>query len=252
MDTTDLVTTTEGATAPSNILVALSPHDLPAQQTQLLTWVRAKIAELARDRSDLTDNIRVAKNNAWAFQSLDRAAKKLDGRITYYQKILAAVEAGYLIVPNFEVEVMAVRVHRAHRSTSHAYRTVKMEKALPSLAPAGEGIYVDDANEIQDQSYETPDPQHPGQMKMYGLFRSVGYGETIDFPVALVKPIVLEATALAMSRKIFDRIGVVTGKKEDPVVVGQIIDPRSYAVWAHRPNKMITFFIAWWLDVRTL
>jgi hypothetical protein len=64
--------------------------------------------------------------------------------------------------------------------------------------------------------------------------------------------VVMEATALAMSKRIFDRIGVVTGKKEDPVVVGQIIDPRSKSVWHHQPDRMVTFFIAWWLDTRTL
>ena len=78
-------------------------------------------------------------------------------------------------------------------------------------------------------------------------YEAVDYDDP-DFPVVLVKPVVLDATRRAMALRIFDRIGVVTGRKQDPIVVGEIIDPRTNLRWSHRSQRRVTFFIAWWLN----
>jgi hypothetical protein len=74
---------------------------------------------------------------------------------------------------------------------------------------------------------------------------STGYDEP-DFPFALVKPAVLDATQRAMALKVFDTIGVVQNDSgRDPIMVGQLLDPRGN-------GRLVTFFIAWWLDTSTL
>ena len=102
-------TTTDTPHPPDRTLVALTPGDVGKAQTDLLAWCDQKIAALNAERSDLVDSARIAASNNWASASLDRMATKKAAEITYYQKIRAAVAEGYLIVPNFDVEVMDVR-----------------------------------------------------------------------------------------------------------------------------------------------
>ena len=51
-----------------------------------------------------------------------------------------------------------------------------------------------------------------------------------------------------MGLKLFGGIGLVTGLGgRDPIVVGQFMGPKSgYS------QRVVTFFIAWWLDPETL
>jgi hypothetical protein len=74
-----------------------------------------------------------------------------------------------------------------------------------------------------------------------------GEFEDVEFPMTLVKPQVLDATAKAMARKIFDQIGVLPNRraKGDPILVGLIIPP-------HRRHEPLTFFISWWLNTNDL
>jgi hypothetical protein len=90
------------------------------------------------------------------YQSVVAAINRTTKRVLYYEKIKAAVEAGYLIVPNFPIDVFAVRVKRAKQREATAtyeyradYKTAKAE-----LLPAGEGRYVDDTIYTVNESYD--------------------------------------------------------------------------------------------------
>jgi len=243
-------------------LVALTPGDVPGQQAQLSVWCKRKAHEAATERSDMLDNARIARSNNWAFLKLEAAAKRAERRQVYYEKLAAAVDAGYLIVPNFDIEVMAVRVQRStprqsDRVESNDYRPAEepyLGELKPDLLPTGEGRYVDEDALVKVSRWSQPNPQpnDPKKRMHYARVEAADFGD-VDFPILAVKPIVMDATARAMSLKIFDRIGVVTGRREDPVVVGQIIDPRGGVGgrWG-RPRKVVSFFIAWWLDTRSL
>lgn len=243
--TTDLVR----VDAPDNLfLVALAPSDVPKAQAQLRDWCQATIASLRVEQSDLLDSAATAKRNNWQHSTLTRKAQEKTAEIEYYQKILAAVEEGYLIVPNFDVEVMAVKVHPdadtpPHSRDSWSPRGLTQVDADISM-PAGYGQYV------------SPRPTHrlayrdeskdPNKTQIVRYFVSKGLAAP-KFPVVGVKPIILEATAHAMSKLIFDQIGVVTGKKQDPVVIGTIFHPGDRS-----RQRRVSFFVAWWLDTRSL
>ena len=67
----------------------------------------------------------------------------------------------------------------------------------------------------------------------------------IDFPFKLAKPQIMEATAAAMALKVFDQIGCLPQfRAPDPIICGQILKPKD--------RQPVTFFIAWWLDTKTL
>lgn len=240
---------------PNLTMIALTPQDMGPVQSDLMGWCQAKIVELSLELKEARQNFRQAKAMKWKSQSWQRVATTLIRRMLYYTKIKAAVRAGYLIVPNFPVEVLAVRVDRSTpKPMAGAYPTSVNEAKADLGLPPGVGHYVDEMIPTYDCSYlETIDGK---QTRISQVARRSGYG-TPDFPAMLVKPVVLEATERAMSLMIFDRIGLVqqgyrgmsaARKRSDPIVVGQILDGGSRYPEDHR----VTFFIAWWLDTRMI
>jgi hypothetical protein len=235
--TTALATTDRPTT-----LVALSPMDVPAAQLNLATWCRGKIAALGAELREHRQNLRHAKASHWKITGWQSIVNKTKRRMIYYAKIKSAVDAGYLVVPNFDIDVFAVKTTR-RRPPDDYDRT----KAQPDLSPAGRGDYVDDvvfSHEIaetitnRDQTTRTVKHDVPN-----------GYDFEPDIPLRGVKPVILDATQRAMALRIFDQIGVVKARKQDPIIVGQIIDPdHNGRYW----KKTVCFFIAWWLDPDTL
>lgn len=246
--------------------VALAPSEMPQVQAEIATWCQAKIVELGRDLADARKNLRQAKAMLWAWKPWERTARKLEQRMVYYAKIKAAVKAGFLIVPNFPAEIIAVKVEKRGPRFDVGTWPSEVNQATPDLALGpGQGRYVDETMPHFDVSYTTPPtPQHPqGQfIRKSKVDRDSGYGETPDFPTTLVKPVVLEATQHAMALRIFDQIGLVNQdgtttsrqhRRSDPIVVGQIFDGSAPKAWGKKlPEKRVTFFIAWWLDTRML
>lgn len=246
-------------------LVALTPADVVPAQAQLSDWCSAKMRELGQDYRDLHANLVIAKRNRWRTTALIPAVRKLKQRIQYYQKLRTAARAGYLIIPNLPIETIAVRVDRhAPRSEVGRYPT-DVNEAKPELLPADTGRYVDEM--LTTRTGTRPVFDEKGKIKQDSgggvvterWARSTGYDETIDFPIIAIKPLILEATERAMKQHIFDRIGIAFGedvstirsarrRRSDPIVVGQVIDPRS----TKYSKRVVSFFIAWWLDTRDL
>lgn len=228
-------------------LVALTPADMVPAQTALGTWCDQKIAAVQAELSDLEINLELAVSHGWKHASVAASLNRTHKRILYYEKMKAAVEAGYLLVPNFPIDVFAVRVKRTQQPSqtskyeySSGYKTARAE-----LLPAGEGRYVDETLEIRDLSYTKK--LENGQTERVGLYASGDY-DTVDFPVVAVKPAILQATQRAMAMKVFDEMGTVQnqpGSGRDPIVIGRLRDPRGN-------NRCATFFVAWWLDTASL
>lgn len=226
-------------------LVALNPQDLAPTQVALGEWCLRKIEEIKTELADLQEHLIIAVSNGWKLRGLQASINRSEKRITYYDKIKDAVAAGYLIVPNFPVTVMAVRVNRRkqpERAANYEH-SHKITTATPELLPAGDGRYVDDKLFTVDESYEELQPD--GKTKTIRKYVSGEYDEP-DFPFAAVKPAVLDAAQRAMALKVFDTIGVVQNQTgRDPIIVGQLIDPRGN-------DRRCTFFIAWWLNTADL
>lgn len=224
------------------ILVALSPTELPAAQSELARWCRMKTAALGVELREQRQNLQQAKAAKWKHTGWLSAVNKTKARMIYYAKIKAAVEAGYLIVPNFDIDVFAVRTTRACPPCRVGETT-----AQPDLSPHGRGVYVDDIVFSYDTTRMVKD--YAGKDKEVTDANPSNYDYEPDLPLRGVKPIILEATARAMALKIFDQIGVVEARKQDPIIIGQIIDPSGNG---RHWKKAISFFIAWWLDPATL
>lgn len=231
-------------------LIALSPAEVPIVQVQLADWCRARIVNLGKELREQRQNLRIAKAAKWRHSGWLAQIARTKARMFYYAKIGAAVKAGYLIVPNFDIDVLAVRVQRGYptRQTSD-YNSYKITHATPELLPPGAGRYVGDKHEVEHDERTVKDAQNRDITKH--RYTVIDYEETLDFPIKAIKPQILEATERALAHRIFDRIGIVKGaKRSDPIVVGQIIDPRVPDRLFH--PKTVSFFIAWWLDPEAL
>jgi hypothetical protein len=222
-------------------LVAFTPAEMVPAQTELLAWCDRKIVAVQQELADLQANLELATEHGWKHRSVEASVNRTVKRVLYYEKLKAAVAAGYLIVPNFPVSVFAVRVERKkQREATSDYKWRRdYQTARPELLPAGEGRYVDEELFTVDMSFDERLPD--GKTKHVSRYISGDYDE-VDFPIVAVKPAILEATARAMALKIFDQLGLVQNQSgRDPIVVGQLIDPRGN-------GRRVTFFIAWWLN----
>jgi hypothetical protein len=235
---------------PDNLsLVALSAAEMPVAQAQLVDWCQRKVAALEQEFKELEEHHLIAQSNGWKLTSLTAALNRTKRRIDYYQKIRTAVDAGFVIVPNFPVNVLAVRVgersQKPKRSqTAHSSWGASQFRADPQMLPAGEGRYVDDTLNALDLSRTEPDGK--GGTKQITEYQSDTYDADIDFPFTEVKPVVMGAVERAMALRVFDSIGIVQNQAPgDPIFVGQIHDPRGN-------RRMATFFVAWWLNTEAL
>lgn len=224
------------------VMAAMSAGEMPAVQKQLTDWLTRKLDALKTDLSMFEENIRVAeqgniKTGAW--KSLLARTRRM---YNYYEKLKVAVANGYVIIPDLQATTIAVRVDRStpvQTETASQWRA-RDTQPQPSL-PAGAGRYVDDEMFHESRTVDAKDWQDKPTKKE--LYTPTDFDEEIDFPISVVKPIVLEATQKAMALSVFDKIGVVGARNKDPLVVGEILGPNG---------KKQVFFIAWWLDVDTL
>jgi hypothetical protein len=84
-------------------LVAQDSLDMQSSQTQLIAWLRQKVAVVKAEVDDCTK---------WKHDVLDKQVDRRTKDLQFYEKLLAASEAGYHIVPSFPVTLFAIRTKR--------------------------------------------------------------------------------------------------------------------------------------------
>lgn len=225
-------------------LVALTPGDMPTQQRALSAWCDRKIALVERELATFVALQDEAIIGGFKHASYTNGVNRTAKRVEYYRKIKAAVDAGYLIVPNMPTRTFAVRVKRAKPKRVEGHYRSSVHDARPDLLPAGEGRYVDGTTFTEsEESTELRDGKPVERVRYF----SSAFDEDVDFPLRGVLPEVLRATSKAMALRLFDQLAIVRndGGGRDPIVVGQLLDPRGN-------RRLTTFFVAWWLNTADL
>jgi hypothetical protein len=231
------------------MVVASNPGEMQVAQRGLVAWASRKMVSVMEECEEVDQNLATAEHNGWKTSSLKSLLSKAVRRHEYYEKVHAALVAGYVVVPNFaEIDIFAMRTRRkkpASRDVSRGNQfrsptpdefTMKLEK--PSL---GEGEYKDPEPTLRygDTLMKNRDGD---EVKRYLAWPDELQG--VDFPFKAVKPRVMDDTAKAMALKIFDQIGVIPRRraKADPMVIGQIVYGSGYT------EKAVSFLITWWLQ----
>jgi hypothetical protein len=235
-------------------LAARNTEEMGLASKQLTEWLTAKIKAVKHEAAELTDAYEIAVERKWGSTILKRHSQLAAVRVIFYEKVLAAVEAGYTIVPNFPVDLFAIRVKREApvRETIHedsSWRSSPSPPLVKTLAlPASEGRYVADVTKGDTNTEKVKSAE--GKELIRKRFTVREYGE-VEFPIACARPVVMEAAAQAMALNVFDAIGICPQRnvRKDPLIIGQI-RLHKQRKWGEPP--LVSFLIAWHLDLRTL
>jgi hypothetical protein len=239
---------------PTHHAVALNSKQLQEANAEVKVFLEAKIVEFDEEIQELEASRALAKSRRWSTQMFWGPIYRATERKSYYVKLLAAVHAGYSIVPNMPCDWFAIRVDRdkpgVRTQTLTAdysfqdYPTVAPRE--PDLLKVGEGHY--EAPTIQSDETRVWAKDASGKQDSLKALKIYNKFDPISFPLAAAHPVVMESTDLAMKQLIFDRIGIVPQSvkpKADPLIIGQIQA-------RHDPEKFVSFLIGWYLDMRTL
>lgn len=231
-----------------------TPQEMEHCQRELIQWAKGKITRLEADHTELNEAYEIAIKNKWKASTLKRHRDKVGAEIIYYQKMLGALEAGYIIVPNMPGAIFVVRTDKVCPSKTWKYYYADAANNKPKCLPCGEGDYISGKNkterhDIQDQSGKTVATQYKAEEF-----------QEVEFPMALVKPRIMEATTRAMALRIFDEFMILpselvaagsvrTTRSQDPIVLGCIRmkpQPGEYR------DRRISFMVAWHINSKDL
>jgi len=242
------------------VVVAKTREEMETAQRSLVAWIEPKIQGLELDVAEAQTNLDTATKRKWATASFRKALTLAQGRVAYYQRIKAALLAGYVIMPDMPGVTIAVRTSQS-RPRAITHKSTHWGKTLPSAtsdgSPPGKGRYVDPAIKYATWQEQSKDAQ--GRDKTTHIARARSFDPEFEFPITLVKPQILDETSRAMVHKIFDEIGIIgagspkPGQKlhattlhGDPIVLGRVVR------YEGTKRFSCAFLITWWLDTKTI
>lgn len=229
-------------------VIATSPSAMEQAQQSLIKWCNQKISEVVKEVVDARNQRDLAKTNGWDADGWSREVRKHENRVDFYRKIMKALEAGYYIVPPFPIDIFAIRTKRRSPQGMDSTNSDNHDQRAQIL-PVGEGQYFD-PKPIRE-SYEEPEKQRDGSMQQVTHYYATEF-VSADFPFKLARSEIRSATDKAMLLKVFDQMGVLPRTRApDPIVCGEILFPNQ-AVHRWGQPKSVMFFVAWWLDTKTL
>lgn len=221
-------------------LTATLPHEMVNAQQQLITWCDSKIILLKKESQELLEATEHAKKNKWKFTTIQGQYFRSLKQLQYYEKVKAALMEGYYIVPNFPIQMFAIRTkYKSPKKGITTWYADNHEQLAQEL-------------QINEGTYKNPFPlQKQRKIKDNEGKDITKYWaddwDRFEFPITMAKPSIMEATSRAMALKIFDRIGIMPeGKKDDPVIIGQILRRNSYT------TKIVSFMICWHLNTNVI
>lgn len=231
-------------------VIANNPTEMASAQRSLILWCARKLQAEKLLLKEAQEQLEIAATNKWKTTAWRGRVALSEKRMTFYRKIKLALEAGYYIVPPFPLEVFAIRTDKKtpHGEWKEGRSWGGRHAQKSSLSDAGSGRYVNPNPRLEN--YSDTKRGYDGKEKEVTYYKPNEFAE-VDFPFKLAKSEILTATAKAMALKIFDRMGVLpaTQRSYDPIVCGQIVYPVKPT---YGEPKAVTFFVAWWLDTKTM
>ncbi len=220
------------------MLIATTPKGMEVAHDSMIGWCRDKYGEAEAEVHVYREELRIAEEAGWETGTIKRRLKREGERMIFYTKIRKALEAGYYVVPNFLGDAFAIRTDAKKPRRAVTYHYVGGDEfSQPSKRlPAGEGRYIAPRASHRQHGTE-PDPNRKDDATRK-VFKPADL-EPVDFPVALMVPQVMDATARAMADKVFDEMLQARDWAScgDPMVLGRIRNPRP-------GHPDVTFFIA--------
>lgn len=230
-------------------VTAAQPAEMVEAQGALIAWCSKKIAGIRSEITELQEELDIATKNKWRTASFKRLLALAKARIIFYGKVHKSLKLGYCIVPNFPVTGFAIRTDKAKPAGQTTFDTwANFEQFNKGNLPEGEGQYQNPFPVIFQREVEVM--QSDKLVKKKQFFPEAW--RDLEFPLSMAKPTIMAATAAAMELNLFDSFGICPPQagRVDPMVIGQIMDPRPTVI--RRERKRVSFLIAWHLDSSVL
>lgn len=227
-------------------LIATKPSELRKTHHVMLAWCDQKIAQCHADAVEIEETVKTAAERKWKITPLRAKAAMIKRRVVFYSKIKAALAMGYLIIPNLDCTLFAIRTKKTLPNTNNVrdYKHSNFDEPCQML-PSGEGQYVSPTPTLETETYDETDKNGKVATKQHWWPHEF---QEVEFPFDLAKPKLMNATSRAMAAKLFDEVGVVRHAwrtKGDPIIVGIIRNP-------NRSRPSVTFFVSWNFDLEAL
>jgi len=222
-------------------------------QLALLDFVRQKKTSVEAELAERQEALAYAKKQKWQTTALARIVRQTQSNVEYYEKVAAALEAGYVVMPPVNCEVFAVRVGDKAR-LPHDVVTKNPSNwnrpgshlgiAETDSASLGEGEYVAPEMRFSSSFTEGAAKVVNGDTKVdvYRRDSADDYISAIPFPVIVAKAKLMNAAQQAMALKVFDEIAISPSRgirRKDPIILGRI----------HRRTRApLNFLIAWYVN----
>jgi hypothetical protein len=239
------------------IVVASNREQMQVAQQQLVAWTEGRIARLRDELTNAEALLESARSHKWKISGYQAQVRKTKSKIDFYDKLKAAVELGYTIIPNFDgIDVFAIRTNR-HRPKQNFTKQNEIHGPVIPVDQVSECPQLGDGGWVSATAkYEQDRVQDGFDKNQKPIFVQQAWAtkhDDIDFPFKLVKPEILDSTRRAMKAMCFDDIGVYPARKRarrgDPMVIGRIhLGSYKYGQY----QKTISFLITWFIDTKAL
>lgn len=230
------------------IVTATNKPALEAAHGGLAAWVERRITEARAQLQEVRDGLALARERGHGTQVLGRQARKLEKQVVFLDKVQGAIRAGYHVIPNLPLDVIAVRTDRTPPQASGEERPILGAARLP----AGVGEFV--APEPEFQSWGVERVKKDGSKYSVTMYAATEHAP-VDLPFVLVHGELGQALNTALRECLFDEIGVVRDRpKGDPLLVGRINHPNARLLggWRGQSREGVAFLIGWWFDPTSL
>lgn len=228
------------------MVVARNPAEMVQAQANLLKWAIGKVALERARLTELEALLAKARSMKQRISAYSAQVSFARGTVLYYEKIQAAIEAGYCIVPNFPIQFLMVRTNETEPEYQETDKHWTAFNAVqPMTLPIGEGRYVDPnvATSTRKDEKEVEGKKTVTRVRYVSGFRDP------ELPARFAKMTILDDLSKAQKRGIFDAIGMLptVRRPTDPMLIGQIRQMKGASV-----ARTISFMIAWWIDTTML
>lgn len=233
---------------------ASTPSEMVQGHNAMIAWAQRKLLVMRGEAAELQAAFEHARERKWKSDTLKRHAELALKRVTFYEKFLSALEAGYCVVPNFPVTLFGIRTDKPQPKRMWATLERSAQKNYEQEAkelPAGEGQYQNPQPIVEAVSGGFKEKNQYGTEVTKYSFGAIGWDD-MEFPANMARLHVMEAATRAMELKIFDEVGMLPAnykRNPDPILIGRLIDPRPRG---YGPKSRVSFMIAWHVDTRTL
>lgn len=234
-------------------LVATTPEQMLEEQKKLVIWAEVQLRTCITELREAVLAHRKAKQNKWDTSALKRLVKSIRERCWYYLKLQGAFRLGYQLVPSTLVQdcdIIAVRRgtrRPRRRSQIIRWKGHSFDGANPGRLAPGKGEYLSPLPVVSHEKIKDGDKEK--FIRRYGE-----YSPAVEIPSSLVKTELMDVTKAALSRKLFDAVGISPSqrKKGDPVLFGVVCKPNRQTGNWWNPSNFVTFALGWYVNTRDL